>query len=221
MATATRRSSKQRPPATNSGSNFRSNRTSPRSIGTSLANQIKSPFRKQKSQVEDFDSQTLSSPIKSENIENIVGSEDVRELETLGTAPHPPCPPPILTIQTEDRNSLAIIEAINSLQATMVEFHLNLERKMDSKLTSVEGQLRLLNSKLRNQDKAISDLRRNMVDTNSLKQTKESLSNVASQADQKFVDIDRELIAFRIKLNAHHIKNLRLNHRVFETEEKT
>lgn len=178
---------------------------------------IKSPFRRQKSQGDDS---VLQSPDKTDDFR-----QNENKLEVASEGPETkvddaPLPPPILTIQTDDKNSSAIIEAINLLQATMVQSHLNLERKMDTKLTSVEGQLKLLNNKLRDQDKVILDLRRNMADVNSLKQIEESLTNVASQADQKFVEIDRDLVAMRTELDAYRLENLRLGHRMFEAEEK-
>lgn len=46
------------------------------------------------------------------------------------------------------------------------------------------------------------------------------MSQVASHADQKFADLDREIDAMRIELNAYRLENMRLSHRTFEAEEK-
>lgn len=72
----------------------------------------------------------------------------------------------------------------------MIESHTSLEHKLDTRLSSVEDQLQMLNGRFREQDKAIRDLRSDMVDANSLKQVEDSLCKVASQADQKFIDHD-------------------------------
>lgn len=187
-------------------------RTSPKSIGVTLTNLIKSPFKKKP--------QTLNVKEPSPSFENLDSKHADDESGELSPPPPPCLPPPILAIETQDKNSQAIVEAINSLQITMIETHLSLERKMDLKLSSVEDQLQMLNHKLRDQDKAISDLRSNMVDTSSLKQIEESLTSVAAQADQKFVDIEQEFVSLRTELNAYHTENMRLNHRIFEAEEK-
>lgn len=59
-----------------------------------------------------------------------------------------------------------------------------------------------------------------MIDVGSLKQVEESLCQVASQADEKFMDLDQEVKALHVELNAYRTENISLSHRVFEVEEK-
>lgn len=157
-----------------------------KSIGTStkliigtLTKLIKSPFKKQKPQMSDKESYAESEDSEKNHVTGKNNESGQNEL------PPPLPPPPVLTLQTQDKNFLLIVDAINSLQVTMIDSHSSLERKLDTRLSSVEDQLHMLDEKFRDQDRAISDLRTNMVDTNSLKQVEDSLCKVASQADQK------------------------------------
>lgn len=122
-----------------------------KSIGTSLTKLIKSPFKRPKPVMETFEADPG------------MGSDDLKKGKVTGVnkvpdpnAPSLP-PPPVFTLQTQDKNSLMIIDAINTLQATLVESHLNLERKLDNRLCSVEDQLQSLNTKFQDQDRAIRD----------------------------------------------------------------
>lgn len=180
-----------------------------KSIGTSLTKLIKSPFKKQKSLTESFGKEQVI------DLVNLDGNEK-EPIETPALAPLPP----VLTLQTQAKNSLLIVDAINSLQAIMIDSHTKFERKLDTRLSSVEDQLQMLNTRFGDQDKVIRDLRREMVDVNSLKQVEDSLCKVASQADKKFIDLDHEITALLLELHAYHTENMRLSHRVFETEEK-
>lgn len=195
--------------------------TASKSIGTSLTKLIKSPFKKSrsfsKSSEKEQTTEAMNLEGKQATNHDIEGERD--EVPPPPSLP-PPLPPLVLSLQTQDKNSLLIVDAINSLQTTMIESHMSLERKLDSRLSSVEDQLQMLNVKFCDQDKAIRDLRSDMVDTNSLKQVEDSLCKVASQADQKFADLDQEIGAMRIELNAYRTENMRLSHRVFEAEEK-
>lgn len=183
-----------------------------------LSKLIRSPFKRSKSlgDEESKANDPKSADLSPKQTKQTSGSGgEIPDQETLSSVP-----PPILTLTAENREYHSMIEAINSLQATMVESHLNLERKIDTRLTSLEGHLQKLNDKIVNQDKAISDLRGRMVDKNNFQAVEESLRDIASQADEKFQEIDHELTVLRRDTNAYYTENLRLKYRLAQVEEK-
>lgn len=113
----------------------------------------------------------------------------------------------------------SIAKAITSLQEMMVHNHLRLERKLDSSLNQIDEKMANLNAKLESQDEAFFRLRENMVDKSKFHGLEDTLADVASQADEKFIDIDTDLSDLRSAITHLRTENLRLNHRLSQVEE--
>lgn len=126
-------------------------------------------------------------------------------------------PPRISDGDLKDLASIA--RAINSLQDTMTENHLRLERKLDSRLTQIDEQITGINNKLERQDQAFSRLSEAKVDKSKFHGLESTLSDVAYQADEKFADIDTELSDLRLAVSHLKTENLRLSHRLTQAEE--
>lgn len=129
-------------------------------------------------------------------------------------------PPPPLELDVNNADSSSIAKAIYSLQSTMMYNHHIHEHKFALKMTQIYEQMSNLNDKLQRQDEALRGLSANMANRSQLWGLEEALTKVASQADEKFIDINTDITELKMAVSHLRVDNIRLEQRLFQAEEQ-
>lgn len=138
---------------------------------------------------------------------------------TPGSVNLPPSPiAPLLP--PGNLNTSVLADAINKMHATMITNQTLLAEKMEGRFSSLEIQLSNLHEKYEKQEASFRSLTQGMAKQSDLERLEGSITNMASQADEKFFSIDQELESLRTLVTGLQTENMRLSHRLHFIEEK-
>lgn len=113
-----------------------------------------------------------------------------------------------------------LIQAINSMQNTMCDTHMQLATSIELKFDSLKDKLDYLHERFDRQDQSLQTVAARMIDRSELSKIESTLNTVAAQADEKFENIHQDLYEMRSAVEYLRTDNLRLKQRMAMLEEK-